>query len=168
MRDKLFSRKTTLGTGYATVIMIFVLIILSLFALLSYNAAQMNETLEKNNKEYITSFYNAQNRFSKNLADTDAAAVSGHESGFFDESFEFSLDESGVRYRRTSEGFMVNFSEPVNDRIRLSADVIFYYEPSAHDGKRFNIEEFKTISTSGAEEESLGVWDGSSPLGRME
>ncbi len=161
-----------IGVGYVTLIMLFAVICLTVLAALSYQAARANDKLNEKSVYYTLRYYSADGRTNEVLSIFDELAYEAHETGFFADSFEALCQEKSQvpdsRYpddaviKRVQEGFMVSYSCPVTDNLELSAEFLFFDMPK--DGKRYEIKKWKTVAvTDEADDESLGVWDGSLP-----
>ncbi len=152
-----------LGVGYVTLIMLFAVICLTVLSVLSYQAARANEKLNEKSSVFCTEYYAADGRAKMILSELDNDALEAHSSGFFAESFaELCNEYENISVRQVLEGFSVSFSEPLNERLKLSVNVVFYNTPVE---SRYSINEWKTISAdTEASDAPLGVWDGS-PLG---
>ncbi len=149
-----------IGVGYVSLIMLFAVITLTVLAVLSYQAAGANETLNERNVTFSKEYYAADGRAKEKLMQLDEAALDSLNSFFFEDSFcEFCDGTEGVSSEIAPDGVMVKFTEPLNERQQLSVAVVFYKTPA--EGKRYSIERWKTVPVSTDDEGELGVWDGS-------
>jgi len=153
-------RSGGMGVGYVTLIMIFAVICLTVLAVMSYHAAGANDILNEKSISYTKQYYDAESRVQEKLMQLDNAALTAHK-GFFESDFELLCAEiDGVEVKRSMEGFSVELTEAINDRLGIRVSAVFTAMPI--DGSRYRITSHKTISADSAEEEKpLGVWDGS-------
>lgn len=150
-----------IGVGYVSLIMLFAVITLTVLAVLSYQAASANETLNDRSVTFGKEYYAADGRAKEILMKLDECAVSAHESGFFEDGFiEYCEELKGVSAKRSPSGISVHYSEPLNERMELVVNIIFYSDPPSQ--SRYDIEMWKTVPVSDDDEsDDLGVWDGS-------
>lgn len=165
MKDNKKSRFGGMGTGYITIIMLFAVISLTVLAVLSYQAASANDILNEKNSAFTLDYYEADSRAKAKLSVLDSASLAAMQSelngGFFEDEFAASCDEIGeITLLKRADGFTVEFTEEINERLRLEVSVIFYRMP--RDGARYSITQWK-MSATDTENDSghLGVWDGS-------
>lgn len=162
MRDKKSGAVLSggLGTGYVSIIMIFVVIVLTVLAALSYSAVGTNSTQNERAHENMRAYYAADAEANRKLMMLDEAALLAVSEGFF---AQFELDASaidGVTVGKSQEGYAVSWSETVSERIMLSCGITFFEKPSQHDGKRYEITKWETVS-GGEADTHINVWDGS-------
>lgn len=65
-----------IGTGITSLLMIFVVLCLTTFGILSYTSANAEVALTKKNSDYVEAYYNAYSKGSTALADIDRAIFS--------------------------------------------------------------------------------------------
>lgn len=149
--------KRGMGTGYVTIMLIFVLLCLTVFAVLGFQAAYANERLSARAMEYTQQFYAADSRAKQLLAELDGCAAEAAGSPFFAQ--DMALGASGeVTLTPCAEGARAEYSCEINERQRICVSVTFFSEP---DGARFRIDRWQTAAQDSEGEASLGVWDGS-------
>lgn len=150
-----------IGVGYVSVMMIFAVICLTVFAVLSLRASSSSYELNKKSNSYTTDYYTADNRAKAILAELDETAYYAHASGFFEDSFGEAVMSDGVKLFPVSDGFRAEYSVPLNNNLALEVKVIFYSDTSAHSGARYAIISWNTSGIMSEETDApLNVWDG--------
>lgn len=151
---------TGLGVGYVSLMMLFAVICLTVLSVLSYQAAGSNEILNERSSSFNSEYYRADGRAKSILMQLDKTALECHNSGFFADSFADECSAfSDVTVTPVAEGFRVEYSETINDRLLLDVEIVFFSSPQ---GDRYRIDSWKTLPTDLDEQDSsLGVWDGS-------
>ncbi len=150
-----------MGVGYVSLIMIFAVICLTVLAVLSYQAAGANAVLNEKGAAYTSQYYAADGRAKEKLMALDGYSLSASQ-GFFEDDFTALCEENmpDVQLRNSPDGITAEFTEYINDRLSLKVSIKFY--SFSDDGKRYRIEEWKSVASASEEsEEPLGVWDGS-------
>lgn len=155
------AHKSGMGIGYVTLIMVFAVICLTILAVLAFQSASSNEKLSERNGKFTYDYYAADVEAKQILMRLDNAALTALGEAFFEDSFPALAEEENVAVTRVMDGFRTEYAVPLNERLELSVAVVFYSEPSAHEGKRFEISEWKTTTVTEAEDSPLNVWDGS-------
>lgn len=145
---------TGLGVGYVTVMMIFAVVCMTIFAVLSYSAASSDSGFNKRSGEYLKQYYAADSSAKAKLARLDALAKSAADSGFF-EDFESAAEELGVKVSRVSGGFAAYWTVGINDRQELAASAEFTEDGGCE------ITGWQSRAISADSDEHLNVWDGS-------
>lgn len=154
---------TGLGVGYVSVMIIFAIICMTIFAVLSFSAASSTDGFNERSGEYLKQYYQADGAAKHRLAVLDAIARSSVESGFFEDEFEAAVAADttmegmdGITISRVQGGFSAGWTEKINDRQELSVSVRF-----AEDGE-YEITRWQSRTIASEETEStLGVWTGS-------
>ena len=160
MKRKEKNVSTRIGTGYVSIIMIFVVISIAVLSVLSLSAAGSNEKLGEKAREQMGAYYSADAAAKKTLMEIDTAAFDAARDGVFSGFvFEAALPE-GVDAEKVPEGYRVSWSETVTEKMELFCEVTFFAEPGSHSGKRFTIEKWSTASAQQTQESVLSVWDG--------
>lgn len=155
-RDRL--NTSGLGVGYVSVMIIFAVICLTIFAVLSFSAASSSDGFNKRSGDFLKQYYAADSAAKSKLAQLDGLAKSAAETGFFEDEFEAAVSEQveGASLSRIADGFSVAWTEKINDRQELSVEVDF---TSSGDCE---ITRWQTGTLSEDSSDShLGVWDGS-------
>lgn len=147
--------KRGIGTGYVTIMLIFAIICLTIFAVLSFQAAYADERLSERTQEYTRQYYAADASAKELLAALDEIANEARESGFFAEYFAGECADIAEMYDALG-GVRAEYSCKINERQSISVSVFFYENMD----KGFEIERWQTISTGEDSDGTLGVWDG--------
>lgn len=147
-----------LGVGYVSVMIIFAVICLTIFAVLSFSAASSSDGFNERSGDYLKQYYAADSAAKSKLAQLDGIAKIAAETGFFEDEFESAVSEriEGVALSRIAGGFSAVWTEKINDRQELSVEVNL---TSSGD---YEITRWQTGTISEDSSDShLGVWDGS-------
>lgn len=146
------SRPAGIGTGYLSLMMIFVTLCLTALAALSFSAAENGRRFSVRSADYTAEYYAADLEAKRTLAELDTV-VSGY-SDYMDFMLLAELDElNGTEYVTFPDGLEVSWKTPINDRQNISCKVKF-----SADG--FEILDWRTVSAGETEEAPLGVWLG--------
>lgn len=145
-------RPAGIGTGYLSLMMIFVTLCLTALAALSFSAAENERKFSARSADYTAEYYAADLEAKRTLAEIDSV-VSGY-SDYRDFMLLAELDEvNGAEYETLPDGLTVRWKTPINDRQDISCDVKF-------SGGGFEILEWRTVSSGGTEDAPLGIWLG--------
>ena len=155
MNERKGFRSSGMGVGYVSVMVIFVTVCLTLFAVLSLHAAGSDDAFNERSGEYLKQYYAADAQAQDVLAKLHSAAKSAAEGDFFEDSFEMSAEELGVSVFPAAQGCKASYTVKINDRQELRCELIFY-----RDGK-FEKTLWQSVSTGSVEDSPLNVWDGS-------
>lgn len=151
------NRKIALGVGYVSVMLIFAVICLTIFAVLSFKAAMSTDSFNDRSGEFLKQYYAADAKAKETLSKLNDSMSEARGSMFFEEEFEASAKAiDGVSVKQSADGFTASYTVPINDRQELSVGIHFY-----NDGK-YRIEQWQSRDVGFDDTEShLGVWDGS-------
>lgn len=146
------SRPAGIGTGYLSLMMIFVTLCLTALAALSLSASENEKKFSARSADYTAEYYAADLNAKRTLAEIDSA-VSGY-SDFGDFMLLAELDEmEGVSCETGLGSLTVSWKTPINDRQNISCRVRFSEDS-------FDILDWRTVSAGEADEAPLGVWSG--------
>lgn len=150
------SRKIALGVGYVSVMLIFAIICLTIFAVLSFKAAMSTDSFNERSGDFLRQYYAADTKAKETLSKLNDHMQAARGSMFFVEEFQAAASElDGVTVKQTADGFSASYEVPINDRQVLAVAIHF-----DNDGK-YSIEQWQNRDVSGETEEShLNVWDG--------
>lgn len=152
MNDRKNSRPAGIGTGYLSLMMIFVTLCLTALAALSFSAARNEKKFSARSADYTAEYYAADLEAKRTLAEADSI-VSGY-SDYRDFMLLAELDEvSGLEYENLPDGLTVRWKTPINDRQDISCRVKF-------SAGGFEITEWRTVSSGETEDAPLGIWLG--------
>ena len=145
-----------IGVGYVTVMIIFAVLCLTIFAVLSFRAAGSNDALNSRAGNYLKEYYEADMSAKEMLFKLDEIACQSRSSLFFSESFETAAEEiEGVTVKNSLEGCTAEFIVEVNDRQSIYASVTFF-----EDRPQYRIDFWKSVTSSFDDDHGLNVWDG--------
>lgn len=152
----------TVGVGYVSVILIFTVICLTIFAVLSFQAVYSGDRVSVRSDVFTQQYYKADLKAKKTLSRLDGIAAESLESFSFTEEFIGAVSEiDGVNAAIAAEGVRVEFSQEINERQTLAVSVLFY---SAPEEERFKIEKWKNTEAEFSRESHPSVWDGGDPV----
>ena len=152
----------SLGTGYVTVIMIFVVICLALLAALSFKTVMNNSGIGDASRTNTAAYYAAEESANRRLAELDGAAAESQKTGNPSVLSDMIQSSDEVAAIPDAEGLIAEWSEKITDKVRLRCAVLFYSSPELHDGKRFEVREWRTDIGTGTDPDDvhITVWDG--------
>ncbi len=141
-----------IGTGYLSIMMIFVVLCLTMLAALSYSSAAAEKKYSDKSGEYTREYYAADLEAKRVLAEIDAVAAEyGGPQGI---GFADGLtDIEGVSVLVLPDGAEVSWQTPVNEKQSISAKVRYSLNG-------YEITEWKTVFSSESENKPLNVWSG--------
>lgn len=146
-----------LGVGYVSVMIIFAVICLTIFAVLSFRAASSGDAFNERSGEYLKQYYIADAQAKETLAQLNEIAYSAVRSDFFEDSFELSAGEiEGVSLKKSMKGYEAGFSVKINDRQELAVRADFFAD-GGYEILRWQSVDI-SVENSGSH---LNVWDGS-------
>ncbi|MDE6132710.1 MAG: hypothetical protein K2G04_04970 [Oscillospiraceae bacterium] len=141
-----------IGSGYLSVMMIFVVLCLTMLAALSYSTATGEKKYSEKSAEYTKAYYAADLEAKRTLAAVDGV-VSGY-SDYADFMLTAELDGmENIEYKTVFGGIEVSWSTPINQSQSIFCRVRF-------SGGGFEIISWRTGSAAEAEEKPLNVWLG--------
>ncbi len=151
---------TGLGIGYVSIMIIFAVICLTIFAVLSFQSAYSNSALTEKSAEYLKEYYEADSAAQNTLAELDGIALNAAGEIDFKGAFMDSVkDVAGVRASDAPDGIRADITAGINKQQNLVITAVFYSSP--REEKRFKITRRAVeIVGSGTEGKPLGVWDG--------
>lgn len=145
-------RPVGIGTGYLSIMMIFVALCLTMLAALSYSTAQNEMKYSEKSGDYTGAYYAADLAAKRTLAAVDSAAAES--SGYDDFMFLAALDELGnVDYLPFAGGIEISWQTPINNRQSISARV-------RYEADGYEITEWRTVYTESISDAPLNVWSG--------
>lgn len=145
-------RPVGIGTGYLSIMMIFVVLCLTMLAALSYSAASSEKNYSDRSGEYTKEYYSADLEAKRKLAEIDAAAANYDDPADF--MFIAELEEiEGAEVRQLPDGVEVRWSTPINERQSICSAV-------KYSGSGYIITEWQTVFSYEAENKPLNVWSG--------
>ena len=148
----------TVGVGYVSIMLIFTVICLTIFAVLSFQAVYSSDRMSSRSDGFTQQYYTADSAAKQTLARLDELAVKSSESFSFEDSFiEAASDLDGVTAVRVPEGVRADYSVEMNARQTLTVSVLFYGVTS---DVRYDILEWRTAEAEISGESHPSVWNG--------
>lgn len=147
-------RGSGLGVGYVSIMVIFVTVCLTLFAVLSLSAAGSNDSFNKRSGEYLREYYAADAKALDILAQLDCSAKTAAQGDFFLDELEFSAQELGVSITPLKGGCRAKYSVKINERQQLMCEIDF-----TEDGG-FEKKRWQSVAAYSDDDSHLNVWDG--------
>ena len=145
-------RPVGIGTGYLSIMMIFVVLCLTMLAALSYSTAQNERKYSEKSGDYTKAYYAADLEAKRVLAAVDAAA--SEYSDYTDFMFLAELDEmDGVDYAPFQGGLEISWTTPINNRQSIRAVV-------RYSAGGYEITEWRTVYADRETSAPLNVWSG--------
>ncbi|MCI5579095.1 MAG: hypothetical protein MR364_06280 [Oscillospiraceae bacterium] len=157
MRREDKSPKIGLGVGYVSIMLIFAVVCLTIFAVLSLKAALSDESFNERSSEFLTQYYNADTAAKETLSKLDSLAYEARKSDFFEDAFENNVKRiNDVSVARVQGGIAASYSVPINEHQKLVVEIVF------DENGEYKIEQWQSMNISEDTSEShLNVWDGS-------
>ncbi len=147
-------KTTNLGVGYTSIMIIFALVCLVIFAVLSLKAASSDKALNERSGEYLKEYYIADNAAKQKLSELDELSYKARQSEFFAEAFQELAEGKPVELRTVRDGCSAEYSVPINERQELSVSITF----KTTSGYEINRWQCRTLSSEN--DDHLHVWDG--------
>lgn len=157
MRKRENSQGVGMGVGYVSVMLIFAVICLTIFAVLSFKAALSNDLFNERSGEFLKQYYAADTSAKEMLSRLNDCAFEVKDSPFFEDEFEeMTGDIDGVDIKRKSDGVSVSYSIKINERQELVVELLFDSEGS------YTINRWQSQTVDWENSGShINVWDGS-------
>ncbi len=140
------------GTGYLSLMMIFVVISVSILAALSFSAASNEKKYSEKSAEYTAAYYRADYNGKLFLSEIISAAE-GYEA-LDDFMFASELEAMGAELKEVRpDRLKVSRLQEINERqsIAIEAEIFKGYH---------KITRWQTVSTAEEQDETLDVWTG--------
>lgn len=153
MNDAKNERKPAgIGSGYLSIMMVFVVLCLTMLAALSYSTASGEKKYSEKSAEYTKAYYAADLDAKHTLAAVDGV-VSEYDN-YADFMLTAELDSmDNIEYETFLGGIEVSWSTPINQSQSIFCRVRF-------SGGSLEIISWRTGSSAEAEEKPLNVWLG--------
>lgn len=144
------------GVGYVSVMLIFAVICLTIFAVLSLKAALSDESINERSGEFLKQYYAADTMAKEKLSELNDFAFELKNSDFFEDEFEEKTKSiDGVVARRSPDGISVSFSVEINERQELAVNVVF------DDNGKYTVNKWQSRTVAIDDSNShINVWDG--------
>lgn len=150
-----------LGTGYVSLIMIFVMICLTALAAMSFSAAGMSDSLSDKHSGNMAAYYAAESEANRTLMQVDDAALKAAESGLFMNFEALAAEIENITVKGQMSGdYTVSWSRDITDKLALMCEITVFAAPK--NGVRYEITRWQTAPAGAAAsaDAPLNVWDG--------
>lgn len=156
MSNKSVSQKVGAGVGYVSVMLIFAVICLTIFAVFSFKAAVSSDRMNDRSGEFLKQYYAADSTAKETLSRLNDLAFETADSFDFEEELAISAAAiEGVSARSLAGGVLISFTVSINERQELAVEVVF-----TSDGK-YSINTWRTQNVGSENSDTgLNVWDG--------
>lgn len=148
-----------LGTGYVSLIMIFVMICLVSLAVMSFSAVGMNDSLRDKHSSNSAAYYAAESEANLILMRVDQAALEAAQSGLF---MNFESDAAGIAgttvKSQPNGDYTVSWSCGITDKLTLMCEITVFASPE--NGRRYEVTRWQTVPADAAVDTPLNVWNG--------
>lgn len=150
------SQRVGMGVGYVSVMLVFAVICLTIFAVLSFKAALSNDLFNERSGEFLKQYYAADTSAKEMLSRINDFAFEAKESPFFEDEFEeMTGDIDGIETKRKPDGIFVSYSIKINERQVLAVELLFDSEGS------YTINRWQSQTVDWENSGShINVWDG--------
>lgn len=146
------------GAGYILIMLIFTIICLTIFAVLSFQAAYSGNRIIGRSEEYTAQYYRADADAKKVLSKLDLLAFELSGDISFEQAFIEEAEKiEGVTAAAVPEGIITVFSSEVTQKQRLYAAVLFHKNNA---DERYRVVYWKTASTEDGADRHPEVWNG--------
>lgn len=150
---------TNIGT--ATLLMIFIILCMVTFAVLSLSEAAKDRSFSRQLADQTTDYYTACGDAEKMLSDIDSAISDTKKTGLSgNEYYEAIAEKLTDQDRVKANGDTISYSTPVNDRLVLAVSLRI-----AAPGETFSGQNFKILSW---EETQANKWNGNNSVELMQ
>lgn len=149
-------QKVGAGVGYVSVMLIFAVICLTIFAVFSFKAAVSSERMNDRSGEFLKQYYAADSSAKETLSALNDLALEAAGSFDFEEELAASAERiEGVSAKAAAGGVLMSYTVAINECQEIAAGVVF-----SNDGK-YEIKTWRTQNTgSESSDNGLNVWDG--------
>ena len=146
------SRPAGIGTGYLSLMMIFVVLCLTILAALSFSAAESERKYSEKSAAYTKAYSEADTRAKQTLAQV-AETVNSY-TDYSDFMLLGELDAiEGISYDSYPDRIDISWSTPINERQSIYSAISISDNGTA-------VTDWRTIQGDTPEEEPLNVWLG--------
>ena len=154
------------GAGSISLMLVFTVVCLTIFAVLSFQAAYSNDQMIIRSAGFTQEYYAADSSAKRILAQLDGIAAQSAGEFSFEESFIQAAGEiDGAQLTQTAQGVRAEISVKINENQTLVAEVIFSAEPAE---SRYSIISWQSVSADSQTDSGPAVWDGGDLTGRTE
>lgn len=150
------SQKVGMGVGYVSVMLIFAVICLTIFAVLSFKAAISTDSYNERSGEFMQQYYAADTSAKETLSKLNDCAFEAAKSDFFEDEFTKAVQNmDGVSAKKVQQGISVSYSASINQQQKLLVEILF------DENGKYKIEQWQSRNIFEENSDShLNVWDG--------
>lgn len=146
------TRPAGIGTGYLSLMMIFVVLCLTILAALSFSAAESERKYSERSAAYTKAYYEADTRAKATLA--RVAEIASEYEDYSDFMLLAELDGiEGVGYESYPDRIEISWATEINERQSI-------YSAVTVSDSGADVTDWRTIQGDEPEEEPLNVWLG--------
>lgn len=176
MSFRMGKQKYPIGSGFSSILMIFVVLCLTTFGVLSYSSSRADYNLTQKNVEYITAYYEVDGKAQELLSEIDSILIESRKEFTQEKSYEDIVTENLKSSLIAEQLKFETIEENGIERIKLSYDVPTQQKQSLKvslsllpvtEEKRYEILEYCFAAeqeygqiTIEEEEEENGLWHG--------
>lgn len=149
------NREGGIQIGTASLILIFVVLTLSIFAMLSMTSALADDRITDRTEEWVSNYYAADTEAVNRLAEIDKVAEEAIKSN---EGFGSYMEKhANCDYDALTN--VATFEVEINENVKLEVSAKFF--EGYVDGKHFEVERWQEVNAREYNlDESMPVWDG--------
>ncbi len=140
------------GTGYLTLMTVFVMVCMAVFAALTFSAASSEKKFSVKNAEFTKKYYAADLEARRTLAEVDGIAAKYTDKTDFMLAEELDSLEK-VTYSQSADGLTVSWTTPVSGSRMIYSEVLY-------SGGNYEIKQWRSVSENAADDKPLNVWNG--------
>lgn len=140
------------GTGYLTLMTVFVMVCMAVFAALTFSAASAEKKFSGKSAEFTKEYYAADLEARRTLAEVDGIAAKYSDPTDFMLADELDGLEN-VTYSQSADGLTVSWTTPVSGSRTIYSEVVYH-------GGKYEIKQWRSVSDNAAEDGPLNVWNG--------
>ena len=155
-----------ISTGASSILMIFVVLCLTTFAVLSYVTANADSRLTEKAIETTAAYYSADSKaqtaisaFDAKLAELEEQSSQGSSYVELIKQTQFENDGISAEVQTSNGIYTLHFVVPVSEGQQLEVDLKLETEPSQA-GRRYQITRYQSVVTREWEEDNLELWTG--------
>lgn len=143
-------KKTTFfSAGISTILLVFVLLCLITFAVLSLATANADYKLSGQTAERVKEYYGAQSEAAGRLKEIDGLLLEQYNNSKDQDEFEEKVlqnmsGENNFQIRNTREGVRITFSQKIGEEKVLEAELAVCYPKQEGDGL-YRIQSWKSV-----------------------
>lgn len=155
MSKKGVYQKVGAGVGYVSVMLIFAVICLTIFAVFSFKAAVSSDRMNDRSGEFLKQYYAADSTAKETLSRLNDLAFETDPFDFEEELAISARTIEGVSAGIVADGVLISYTAKINERQELAVVVMF------SDDGNYSVRTWRAQSVgSESSGNGLNVWDG--------